>query len=139
MSLATLAKGTLVRVETAEGSGAYATINEVGDIAGPTATSSEHKVTTHDTAGNVDEFLVGQVDPGSLKFKINIVPANALHKQLRNDKYSLTQRNYRLVQVSGEYETFRGMIKQFDRMHPVDGPRTADVEIRRLGPPTFSD
>lgn len=139
-SLAISARGTLIQVETAEGSGVYTSIPEVGAIAGPNAQSSEFNVNTHDTPGNTDETLVGMVNPGSVSFPINIVPANALHKQLRNDKFALTQRNYKLLENTGEFTTFRGMVKGFNKNSPVDGsPRKADVEVRILGPVTFSD
>ena len=140
MSLAISARGTLIQVETAEGSGVYTTIPEVGAITGPNAQSSEFNVNTQDTPGNTDETLVGMVNPGSITFPINIVPTKTLHKQVRNDKFSLTQRNYKLLENTAEFTTFRGMVKGFNKSSMVDGsPRKADVEIRILGPVTFSD
>lgn len=139
MSQAVFAKGTLFQVETSEGSGVYSTIPEVGAITGPNATSTEHDVTSHSTAGNVKETLVGLVDPGSASYPLNIVPGNTLHKQLRDDKFALTQRNYRIVEPTAEYTSFRGMVKGFNKSSPVDGPRTAQVEVRILSAPTYSD
>ncbi len=139
MSQAKHSKGTKLQVEMTAGAGDYVDIPEQGDHQGPSATSTEHKVSSHDTVGNVDEFLVGMVDPGSIRFPINIIAGNNIHKQLRNDKFSLTTRNYKLLQNTGEFETFPGMVKMFDRSAPVDGVRRADVEIRRLGAATFSD
>lgn len=139
MSLAKHAKGTLVQVETAEGSGLFETIPEVGDITGPDADSSEHNVTSHDTVGFDSETLVGLIQPRSVSFPLNWVNGNGKHKQIRNDKDGLIQRNYRLVEPTGEYTSFRAMVKTFSKTSPIDGPRRAQVMLRFLGAPTYSD
>ena len=139
MSDAVHAKNTLVQVETAEGSGSFVTIPEVGDIEGPTPDKTEHDVTSHSTSGIHTETLLGLVNSGTIGFPISEVPGNALHKQLRNDAFTTTTRNYRIVENTGEYATYRCAVKTYARRRPKDGPRTAQVTLRVLQMPAFSD
>jgi hypothetical protein len=139
MSQAVHAKGTLMQVETSEGSGAYVTIPEVGAIEGPSPDKTEHDVTSHSTDGIHTETLLGLVNSGALSFPISEIPANALHKQLRNDAFTLTKRNYRVVETSGEFATYRCAVKTYARSRPTDGPRRAQVTLRVLELPAFSD
>src|SRR5512143_4127997 len=100
MSLATIAKGTLLQVETSEGSGVYSTIPEIGDITGPDVDAAEEDVTSQDTAGNDSETLVTLNQPRQVSFPLNYIPGNALHKRLRADGDDKTQRNYKLIEPS---------------------------------------
>jgi hypothetical protein len=139
MSLATQAKGTLLQVETAEGSGVYVTIPEIGDITGPDVDAAEEDVTSQDTSGNDSETLVTLNQPRQVSFPLSYIPGNALHKQLRADGDNKTQRNYKLVEPSLEYTLFRAQVKAFGRMAPVRGVRKRHVTLRLNGPPTYSD
>src|SRR5262245_36297009 len=102
MSDAVHAKNTLLQVETAEGSGTYVTSPEVGTITGPSPDKTEHDVTSHSTAGIHTETLLGLVNSATISFPISEVPGNALQKQLRNDAFTTTKRNYRIVENTGE-------------------------------------
>jgi len=139
MSDAVHAKGTLMQVETSEGSGVYVTIPEVGTIEGPSPDKTEHDVTSHSTAGIHTETLLGLVNSGTIGFPISEIAANALHKQLRNDAFATTKRNYRIVETTAEYATYRCAVKTYARSRPVDGPRKAQITLRVLEMPTFSD
>ena len=139
MSLATAAKNTVLQVETAEGSGVYATIPEVGDITGPDVDASEEDTTSQDTQGNDSETLVTLNQPRQVAFPMNYVPGNALHKRLRTDGDDKTQRNYKLVEPSLEYTLFRAQVKSYARTAPVRGVRKRQIALRLNGPPTYSD
>jgi hypothetical protein len=132
---ATLAKGTVVSVETAEGSGIYSPIPLQTNVSGPQLTSTEHNVSSHDTAGLVMEFIGGMIDPGSLNWQIWEDVTNALHRQLDADKLSLLQRNYKKTWPNGYYRILRAYIKDYNPTHGVDAPHTASIQARCTAAP----
>src|SRR5262245_45213563 len=97
MSSEIQAKGTLLKVETSEGSGVYVTFPGVRDIKGPNLQSGEYDATDHDTVGKFKEFKAGLVDPGDISGALNYRPDNAYHQQLAADQATFTERNYKKV------------------------------------------
>lgn len=132
---ATLAKGTIVQVETAEGSGVYSTIPLQTNLTGPQLTSTEHNVSSHDTVGLVMQFLGGMIDPGSMNFQIFEDVSLALHRQLDADKLALTERNYKKVWPNGYYRFLRAYNKDYNPSHGVDAPHTASIQLRCVSVP----
>jgi hypothetical protein len=137
MSQARQAKGTLLQVETSEGSGVYQTVPECRDLSGPVLQSGEYDATTHDTVGFFKEFKAGLIDPGEVTFQINYLEDNALHMRLASDQATFTERNYKKVYKTGKFYAFRGYVKNFGPKEPTDGLQTSDVAIRLTGAPTF--
>lgn len=137
MSNAIKAKGTLLQVETSEGSGVFVTIPEVKDINGPNLTSGEYDATTHDTAGLFKEFKGGLIDPGEVSGSINYVPGNTYHNQMASDKATLTERNYKLVYPNAKFWAFRAYTKTFNPKSGPDALLTADFSLRLVQGPTF--
>lgn len=134
---ATLSKGTVIRVESAPGSGVYTTYPGQSNVSGPQLTSTEHNVSSHDTTGLVMEFLAGMIDPGSLTFTIFDDVTLALHRQLYDDKIALTVRNHRKLWLSGYWIGMSAYVKDHNPSHGVDAPHNTNIQLRLIGAPTM--
>lgn len=134
---ASLAKGTIVQVETSSGSGVYVTIPLQTNLSGPQLRSTEHNVSSHDTVGLVMEFIPGMIDPGSLTFTIFEDVTNALHRQLFADKLSLLVRAYKKVWPNGYNMGIpSAYVMDHNPTHGVDAPHSTSIQLRLGGTPT---
>lgn len=133
--------GTLLKRETSAGSGTFATIAEVKSIDGPGMKANQVDVTTHSSAaaGAWKEMIVTLLDPGDVKFMINLVPGSAGHKSLISDFTSRTKTNFQMIFPDGLSTTwaFAGYIIDFSAKAPTDGVLEANMTITISGAPTF--
>lgn len=133
--------GTLLKRETSFGSGTFVTVAEVKSIDGPGMKASQIDVTTHSSAasGAWKEMIVSLLDPGDVKFSINLIPGSAGHKSLISDFTGRTKTNYQLVFPDGGSTTwaFTGYCIDFGAKAATDGVLEASMTITLTGAPTF--
>jgi len=143
MSNATFGKGTLLRRETAPGSGVYETIAECKTISGPGTDADEIDITNQDSVGAVREFLRGLINPGEITTEVNFDPNDATHDGSTGcfaDLLAGTVRSWRVVFPTTPTATlqFTAFVKGFPMTSPVDNVLTASLTLKLTGLPTLS-
>jgi predicted secreted protein len=135
------AYGTLLKRETAFGSGTFVTVAEVKSMDGPGLKADTIDVTTHSSAaaGAWRETIASLLDPGDVKFSLNLIPASAGHKNLLSDFTGRVKTNYQFVFPDGGSTVwaFTGFMTQFSAKAAVDGVLEAEVTLTLTGAPTF--
>jgi hypothetical protein len=138
-SLAKHAHGSSVQVETAEGSGTFVKIPGAVDIEGPNIDAEEYDSTDQDSPNAGEEVVAGIKRFGPVNFGLNVFPGNTQQKQLRLDNKSAVVRTYRVVENTGEYTEVRAFVKTFNPTRRVRGIRQAQVSLRPVEFPDYSD
>lgn len=111
----------------------FTTIAEINSIDGPGGQANEIDVT--DLSSTAKEYLIGLQDEGDVTLEINYIPQNTQHAQLRSDKASATQRNYRITFTDSPATTwtFAAYVKGFSISNSVDDRTVASVVLRVTG------
>lgn len=100
-SIAVLAQGTLLKLESDTSAGTFATIPEVGKLTAPNQKFDLLDVTSHDSSGGFREYIPGLIDGENCTAEINFVPTNAVHIQCRTDGLDRTRKNFQIVFPGG--------------------------------------
>lgn len=141
-SSAISAYGTLLKRETAFGSGTFVTVAEVKSMTGPTMSTDILDVTTHSSAasGAWREKRASLIDPGEISFPINFVPASSGHKSLLLDFTTRALVNYKVVYPDPgltEHSFPNCILTQFSIKAETEGILEADITLTLSGAPTF--
>ena len=137
-SEAKIGYGTLLKFETAAGSGVFTAVAEVRNITGlPALETDEVEVTHMESPDSIREFIAGLKTPGQLDFEINYILTHATHDSttgLRALQISGEVRDWQVVFVDFNV-TFQGpgFVKSFQPQAPVDGAITATVAVKQAG------
>jgi predicted secreted protein len=142
MSDAIAAYGTLLKLGSTNTTAAsFATIAEVGDIAGPNDSVSTIDVTNHSSPSARMEFIASLIDSGEIAFSINFLPKNATHdattgiQKAKNDR---AMRLYQMVFPDGSQVQFSALVTKFGIKAPVAGKLGADITLKISGAPVWS-
>jgi hypothetical protein len=118
----------------------FTLIAEAGDIAGPELKTTMSDVTSHSSAGFLEQIpTIKQV--GQIKFPVNFVPTNSTHSYaagLVKDWNNETRRNFQMVWPDGTIWSFAAFVSGVAFKAPVKGPFTADVTVDVTGAPTLA-
>jgi hypothetical protein len=130
--------GTLLKKGDGATTEVFATIAEVKDIKGWSASVSTEE-TTHQ--GSVAaEFVAGVLDYGEVSFDLNFDPAGTTHDALYDDMVLKVRRNFKLVMTDtgGAEYAFGAFITKFELNAPVKGALTASVTLKISGAVTLT-
>lgn len=108
----------------------------LGDISGVGTTRNDFDITPHDK--NIDQWIFGVARRDVISFPLFYNKANAEHAMLRalqanNDVTTQMANEIQVESPDGDLLIFSGGVKNMPIDYPVDGPQTANVEIRPTG------
>ena len=139
------AHGTIIRVRpsisdpTVAAAWVAGTTYEIiglGDIAGIGTTRNDFDITPHDK--NIDQYIFGVPRREVISFPVFYNKAEVTHRMLRtlqanNDVTTQMANGFEVESPDGQLMIFSGGVKNMPIDYPVDGPQTANVEIRATG------
>lgn len=135
--------GTFLKLGDGGATETFATIAEVKDIKGPAIKLETEDVTSHDSTDGWVERIGTLLDGGTVKFKLNWLPANntqSFTNGLLKDLVGRTRRNFQLVVPAAASLTwaFSALVTEFNPDLPVKGAQTADLTLELTGKPTLA-
>jgi hypothetical protein len=144
--MATAAKssfGTYLKLGDGGATETFATIAEVKDIKGPSLKLETEYVTSHDSTDGWVEKIGTLLDGGTIKFKVNWLPANATQSfsaGLLKDMVNRTVRNFQLVVPAASSLTwlFAALVVEFNPDLKVKGAQESDLTLELTGKPTLA-
>ena len=141
---------TIPVATTAGGSGGTVTpltesvtvVAEVGDIKGPNESATKTDVTTHDSPGGYEQFLMTLKTGGQVTFPINLIPSNAAHQALQAAFEDEGLHHWQMTMPDDEEDptvlSFAGSVANLNLNAPVHGVLTRDVTLEVSGAPVWS-
>lgn len=139
------AYGTLILVADNASTPVFHVIAGVGNIDGPSTSTSVVERLTHSTGNRYKGKDPGMIDPGSIKFPVAFDPSNISHNAdataNTNHPFGLeylfktqTKRDFQIAtpKPTGGYEArqFRGFISELGESYPVEGRMDRNVTIQ---------
>jgi hypothetical protein len=113
-SLAKIAYGSKLEVETAPGSGSFTEIAEIKSVSKPNASVEDVDVTHMSSPGLAKEFIPGLTDFGEISFDVNWVPGSATDQFLEAWRASGLTRAARVTYPGNVKDTFPAYIKGYE-------------------------
>lgn len=139
-SVAVLAYGSTLEVETAAGSAVYTTIAEIKSVSKPNASVDEVEVTHMTSPSRAKEFKAGLTDYGEIAFDINWVPSSATDVFIETWRAGGENRSVRVTYGSTVYkDTFSAFVKGYEAGASSPGEAmTGTLTLRVAGAVTRS-
>jgi hypothetical protein len=112
----------------------FTTIPEIKTFTGPGGSAAVIDVTDLQSAAK--EKRMGLADEGQLQFTINYIPDNQVHMDLREDRATRVERDFRITFTDSSPATtwtFSGFVMGFSVSGAVDGVVEAQVTIEITG------
>ena len=146
-TVAWFGKGTKLQRDTG-GSGAFIDIANITSISGPSATSDQIDITSHNTTTRFRETIGGLQDGGEVNASVNYDPTVAYvagddadgtgHNRLMQELEDGTEDNYKIIfPDAGNHEVlFPGVVSSVSLNSPIDGVHTMAVYYTHLTLPT---
>lgn len=113
-SVAKIAYGSKLEVETAPGSLVYTEIAEIKSVSKPNASVDDVDVTHMSSPGLAKEFIPGLTDFGEISFDVNWVPGSATDQFLEAWRASGLTRSARVTYPGNVKDTFPAYIKGYE-------------------------
>lgn len=144
---ASASTNTLLQISNGDSPETWETIADVGDIAGPSFSATEHDTSTHSLGTPWMTQIVGLLKNEKVTFPVNFDYTEATHEYASGSPaiglgYMFRQRTlgrWRLVPIG--YEThaviFDAYVSQIGHAFPVDGVMRANVTLSPTGEPDF--
>jgi hypothetical protein len=123
-TLASPAKGTVLKVGDGSGSEVFTAIGEGINIVGPNYAQTPIEATNHDSPSFFEEWISGKRTAGEITMEANyVVGATPQQVGLLADLIAGTKRNFKLVRPTGTTETvaFSAFVKSIVVDHPYNG------------------
>jgi hypothetical protein len=121
------------------GTGSWVRIPSVKKIALPQLDSSEIDTSDLDSEDGVEEYALGDANPGTSQVDIHYNPASAVHNALLTALTAKTVHEFRAkIGSTSSYWTWKGRIKKFPPELERNTPVMASIEIRNTGAPVIS-
>lgn len=116
------------------------TVPEVARISPPNISFELLDATTHDSTGGFREWVPGLLDGESSTIEFNLVPSNAVHKQLRDANLEKTKLDVQFVfpDTSDNTMAFAAFVMSFGQQADVGQLLRGNCNIRMTGQPTWS-
>lgn len=125
------AHGAIFSFEATPGGG-YVEVGEVGDIVDPGQMRNEFDVTVHGL--DIDNYILGVLRRDPLTITVFWNRAVATHDAMRTALQNNTFVGFKMEYPDGDDWVGSGFVRQITRNQPVDGPQSANVQIRLSGP-----
>lgn len=151
MATAVFGKGTKLQRNTGSGS-AYQDIANVTSLSGPSATTDQVDITSHNSTSSFRETMGGMVDGGEVNASVNYDPAtgssddadglatSANHNRLMADMEAGTEHTWRVVfpvSSGADFVQFPGKVASVSMSSPLDGALTMDFTVKITGEITW--
>jgi predicted secreted protein len=147
-----LGKGTKLQRNSGgtQGTPTYVEIANLTSISGPSATTDQIDITSHNTASSFREMMTGMTDGGEVNASVNYDPgqttlasgwgaASNAHNRLMQDLEDGSEYTYRVVfpDTGSSTVEFPGVVSSVSLSHPVDGVHTMDFTVKIVGDITW--
>jgi predicted secreted protein len=120
----------------------FTTVAQVGDIKGPTASSTKLDVTTHDAQDDYERFLMTVKAGGTVTFPINWIASNAAHKAIIDAFEDELMHNWRLIPPDDPDDptiiAFAAAVQAHSLDLPVHGVIKKDITLEISGKPQYT-
>lgn len=138
-SLAKIAYGAKLEVETAPGSAVFTEILEIKSVNKPDASIDDVDVTHMSSPGLAKEFLAGMTDFGDISFDINWVPGGGTDQFIEAWRASGLVRATRLTYPGNVKDTFPAYVKGYSAGASSPGDAlTGQLTLKVAGLPVRS-
>ena len=137
----TAAFGTLLKKETAPGSGTYTTIAQIGhDITGPGQKSDTIDTTTHNQLSPYKSFIAGLREGGDVKFPLYFDPNDATHSDLVATFEAGVPVNWQLAPpfVPAVAWSFAAIVLDIGHHYKIKDAVMADITLKVSGRPVLA-
>jgi hypothetical protein len=139
-----LAIGTILqRSDMAPTTPAFTDIAMMRSVTGPSFKTTTKDVTAHDSPGRAIQRMATLLDPGDMKFKINLNPIDPSHSTstgIMSDWLALQLTDYKLVLPTVPATTWdlTAMVTDMGIALAVDDVMLADITLTNFGLPDFT-
>ena len=129
------AKGAIFAYESSTEPSTFSTIPGVGDFDLPVVGERDKiDVTSHDSAGDYEEKILGVIRTPTIQLKINKWDAtNTHHASLVTRAKANTLTNFKVTTKDTKVRTFAGYVSSVVESQPVNGAISASVSIEITG------
>lgn len=134
--------GSLLQMADSGGT-VFTTIAECKSLKGPSRKRAIVDVTNHNSLNQTREYINGLIDPGSMQFEANYLPADP--SQDANTGFasvfnSGVRRNFRILLSNPNNNTlsFQGLAISHDVSIPIDKEASFSGEVKITGPVTVT-
>jgi len=147
MATAVFGKGTILQRNTGAAS-AYEDIANVISLSGPSATTDQIDITSHNSTSSFRETMGGMVDGGEVSASVNYDAAGGTsaavdgsaasvnHNRLMADMEAGTEHTWRVVfpvSSGADFVQFPGVVASIGMNSPTDGALTMDFTVKITG------
>ena len=139
MALGISAHGTVIARAPQATPTVFEDIGEILDITLPELSRNPIDISTHND--DIDEFVMGILRRGELRWRINFVASDPSHDHLTGLYQSIIDHSkdgWRVTFPDGDIWVMSGGVSNVGKVAPVDGALQADVSIRPSGKMTIN-
>lgn len=130
-------QGSLLKIGDGGTTEIFATIGEVLDIKGPKVKNSFEDVTSHDSAGGLEEFIATFTTLDTIQFDCNYLPANATQSYAAGLLAKALDRSITNFQLlpAGQTNTlaFSAYVESWELALPVKGVQKISITLKPSG------
>jgi predicted secreted protein len=129
------ARGAILAVATVGAPTVFTTIPGVKDFSLSIGSPNQIDVTSHDSAGNYEEFVSGTIATNDVSIPLVWDGANAQHAALQAALQAGTSLNYKITgrETSPKIYTFTALVTGLEISWPLKGAQEATLTLKPSG------